>query len=216
MKRIYAVDDFFIYEYNSFGKEITDAEWMERAEENGTIWSSPSTFAFDFNDNELCQGMQIRVIDIEGTYEESNDRFDRPVLFIPTEMTYRGMDEVTIADLATHHGEVYDDFADFVYCFNNNSTFKPHQMQMFVGSMTLEMMQEILNTLGKEENDNKVAVRLTRDQIDDIVALILGESSRLRTIEDGIHDSAVRLSINAYRERLLDTMNDIHSQLPNE
>ena len=212
MKRIYAVDEKFILAYN--GEEITDAEWVERAEEMGKIWSKPSMFAFDQNDGEICQGRwQIRVIDLEGSYEESNDCYDRPVFFVPNDMTYRGMKEVNIADLATTQGEVYDDFADFVVAFNNQTIPHKHEMQMFIGSMTLGLMGELLDILN---DDGKVAVRLTREQINDLVSLILNESARLRTIEDSIPDSAVRDSIDAYRDRLLDTMNDIHSQLPNE
>lgn len=212
MKRIYAVENWFYQAYN--GKELTDAEWVERAEDNGKIWSSPQMFAFDLNDGEICKGeWLLRVIDLEGSYEESNDCYDRPVFFVPNDMTYRGMKEINIANLATTQGEVYDDFADFVVAFNNLTTPHKHEMQMFVGSMTLGLMEELLDILN---DDGKVAVRLTREQINDLVSLILNESARLRTIEDSIPDSAVRDSIDAYRDRLLDTMNDIHAQLPNE
>lgn len=215
MKRIYAVDEDFIRAYN--GEEITDAEWVERSEDLGKVWSSPSAFAFDLRDGEVYKELyQLRVIDLEGDYDESNDRFDRPVLFVPTELTKRGMDEVTIADLAVQRGEVYDDFAEFVTAFNNATTPHAYQMQMFIGSMTLEMMQEILNTLGKKEDDDKVAVRLTQSQVEDIILLILGESTRTRVVEDSIVDSATKKSLAEYRERLLGTMKDIHAQLPNE
>jgi hypothetical protein len=82
--------------------------------------------------------------------------------------------------------------------------------------MTLGLMNELLDILNEEEDDGKVAVRLTRDQIDDILNLIVGETARGRVIEDSIQDSSVKQSMNAYIKRLLDTMNDIHSQLPNE
>lgn len=212
MKRIYAVENWFYQAYN--GKELTDAEWVERAEEMGTIWSTPQTFAFNLNDGEIRKGEWfLRVIDLEGTDVEQNDRYDRPVFFVPTDMTYRGMKEVNIADLATTQGEVYEDFADFVVAFNNQTTPHKHEMQMFVGSMTLDLMKELLDILN---DDGKVAVRLTREQITDLVNLILNESTRLRTFEYSVTDSAIRDSIDAYRDRLLDTMNDIHAQLPNE
>ena len=212
MKRIYGVDEKFILDYN--GEEITDAEWVERAEEMGKIWSTPMTFAFDQNDGEICQGLwQIRIIDLEGTYEESNDCYDRPVFFVPNEMTYRGMKEVNIADLATTQGEVYDDFADFVVAFNNQTIPKKYEMQMFIGSMTLGLMEELLDILN---DDGKVAIRLTQSQVEDIINLIVGETARTREIEDAVADYPVKRSLAQYRERLLDTMNDIHSQLPNE
>lgn len=212
MKRIYGVDENFILAYN--GEEITDAEWVERAEEMGKIWSKPSMFAFDQNDGEICQGLwQIRVIDLEGSYEESNDCYDRPVFFVPNEMTYRGMKEINIADLATTQGEVYEDFADFVVAFNNQTIPHKHEMQMFIGSMTLGLMEELLDILN---DDGKVTIRLSKGQVDDIISLILGESARTRTIEDSIADSATKNSLAEYRDRILDMMNDIHSQLPNE
>lgn len=212
MKRIYGVDENFILAYN--GEEITDAEWVERAEEMGKIWSTPMTFAFDQNDGEICQGLwQIRVIDLKESYEESDDCYDRPVFFVPNEMTYRGMKQINIADLATTQGEVYEDFADFVVAFNNQTIPHKHEMQMFIGSMTLSLMEELLDILN---DDGKVTIRLSKGQVDDIISLILGESARTRTIEDSIADSATKKSLAEYRDRILDMMNDIHSQLPNE
>lgn len=212
MKRIYGVDEKFILAYN--GEEITDAEWVERAEEMGKIWSTPMTFAFDQNDGEIYQGLwQIRVIDLKESYEESDDCYDRPVFFVPNEMTYRGMKEINIADLATTQGEVYEDFADFVVAFNNQTIPHKHEMQMFIGSMTLGLMEELLDILN---DDGKVTIRLSKCQVDDIISLILGESARTRTIEDSIADSATKKSLAEYRDRILDMMNDIHAQLPNE
>lgn len=214
MKRIYGVDENFILAYN--GEEITDAEWVERAEEMGKIWSTPMTFALDLNDGEISKGLwQLRIIDLLGTDEESNDRYDRSVFFVPTEMTYRGMDETTIAELAKQHGEVYDDFADFVVAFNNQTTPHKYEMQMFIGSMTLETMEEILATL-QSGADGKITIRLTESQVEDIITLILAESTRTRKIEESIADYPTKRSLAQYRERLLDTMNDILSQLPNE
>lgn len=215
MKRIYAVENWFYQAYN--GEEITDAEWVERAEDNGMIWSSPQMFAFDLNDGEIRKGeWLLRVIDLEGTYEESNDKFDRPVLLVPTEMTYRGMDELTIADLASNQGTIYDDFDMFVRMFNDNSCDCHRHMQMFIGSMTLGLMEEILDILKKKEDDGKVTIRLTKSQVEDIINLIIGETARTRVIEDAVADYPVKRSLAQYRERLLDTMNDIHSQLPND
>lgn len=212
MKRIYGVDENFILTYN--GEEITDAEWVERAEEMGKIWSTPMTFAFDQNDGEIYQGLwQIRVIDLKESYEESDDCYDRPVFFVPNEMTYRGMKQINIADLATTQGKVYEDFADFIVAFNNQTIPHKHEMQMFIGSMTLGLMEELLDILN---DDGKVTIRLSKGQVDDIISLILGESARTRVIEDSIADSATKKSLAEYRDRILDMMNDIHSQLPNE
>lgn len=215
MKRIYAVENWFYQAYN--GEELTDAEWVERAEDNGKIWSNPQMFAFDLNDGEICKGeWLLRIIDLEGTNEESNDQYDRPVFFVPTEMAYRGMKLVNIADIATTQGEVYDDFADFVVAFNNQTTPHKYEMQMFIGSMTLGLMNELLDILNEEEDDGKVTIRLTQSQVEDIINLIVGETARTRVIEDAVADYPVKRSLAQYRERLLDTMNDIHAQLPNE
>jgi hypothetical protein len=74
-------------------------------------------------------------------------------------------------------------------------------------------MEELLDILN---DDGKVTIRLSKGQVDDIISLILGESARTRVIEDSIADSATKKSLAEYRDRILDMMNDIHSQLSNE
>lgn len=211
MKKIYAVDEKFILDYN--GEEITDAEWVERAEELGMIWLSPKSFACELNDCEnIAVGLhQVRVIDLTPE-RESYASYSCPIYFIPTNKAKRGLGEKIIATIATEEGEIYDDFDDMVVAFNNATIPHYYQMQMVVGTMPLEQMRAILGYLDGEKAEN-IAVYLTRDQIDTLTQLILGESARMRVTQDSIYDKPVNTAIDEYRKRLLNIMNDLNEQL---
>ena len=208
MKKIYVVDEEFIRNNAYLGNTISDEQFAARANECGCVYSNPSEFQFDCNDNEGPRpGLwEMRVIDLDGDSDERvNDRYDRPIYFVPTNRVQRGMAESAIAMFAKRYGYVYDNFDEFVIAFNNGTAPEPYYYYMEIGSMTVDSMESILSTL-RDENADKFDVQLTNDQIDTICDILLTHSAQLNRCDYGIN-AEISDSIQQYRHRILGIIN---------